>query len=341
MTITSIKDAIKALAQSLQVSTIFPAGLFILINAYVVLPQIIPGLDTQSVVAITLIISSALMLSYTFYAFNFPLIRLFEGHKLRDADVSQRLLQSQRARHQRVIDRLDNLYDRALLLKNEFGFDPDQRPTPRALTKDERNDWNEVQFEMSELERRLDLSFPSETKAVLATSLGNTIKAWEEYPRTRYGMDAVALWPRLVPLLQQTKFLEFVSQEKSVFDFLLNTCLVVGVLGLELTYLCLFTGAWAKALLIPLATIVLVYVLYQGLVVAAREWGTTVRVAFDLHRYELYKRLALKPTWTFEEERVLWEQISQFFAFRRKHPSFDRFVSFGEQISQPTSQVKG
>ena len=39
MTISAIQDAIKALAQTLNVATIFPATLFVLVHVYWILPQ--------------------------------------------------------------------------------------------------------------------------------------------------------------------------------------------------------------------------------------------------------------------------------------------------------------
>src|ERR1035441_9723016 len=39
--------------------------------------------------------------------------------------------------------------------------------------------------------------FPSDLDAVMPTTLGNVLRNAELYPRYRYGMDAVVVWPRL------------------------------------------------------------------------------------------------------------------------------------------------
>jgi hypothetical protein len=229
------------------------------------------------------------MLSYTFYAFNFPLIRFFEGYKFQE-------------------DLLLNWFSEWLKTKEKERF---------------KNVKIKKQF------RQLDRDFPS--GEIMPTKIGNTIAAFEEYPKNRYGMDTIALWPRLVPVLKGEKFLDYVIREKSVFDFLLNTCIVVIALGLELVYRALFLGDLVGAIFILGVICLMVIVLYEGMYIAARQWGTVVRVAFDLHRHDLAQRLALKPATTFREEWARWEAISRFFLHRRHtYRSFEEFIPQSE-----------
>lgn len=329
MTITSIKDALRALAQSLQISTVFPAGLFVLVNLYLVLPQVFGPLDLEAPIAVTLTISASLMLSYTLYAFNFPFIRLLEGYKGRELSLWRGPLEQQRAARKVIVDEIATLQKLRTGFETRFGSYPgdlDRRPP----SDDETAEWRCVIQRMSELERRLDTSFPLDGNAVLPTSLGNTIRAWEDYAPTRYGMDTIALWPRLVPILRDRKFLDFVSQEKSIFDFLLNTCLVTFIIGAEFVYLGAFTGHPGVMILGFVLMSLLVFGLYQGMVIAARQWGTTVRVAFDLYRYDLFRRMALVPVSSFADERLRWRQVSDFLLYRREEPSFTEFIPLGD-----------
>ena len=155
--------------------------------------------------------------------------------------------------------------------------------------------------------------------------------AFEDYPRTRYGIDAIALWSRLVPLLRQNEYLDFVNQEKRVFDFLLNTCVVIAVLGLETSYIALYKGVYLLWI-VPVALLLgfsITWVLYQAMIFAARQWGTTVRAAFDIYRHDLYKHLGLRPSYSFKTEYERWRAISQFLLYRREHPE-----DFGEFVPQ-------
>jgi hypothetical protein len=129
-------------------------------------------------------------------------------------------------------------------------------------------------------------------------------------------METIVLWGRLVPLLKEKNYIEFVAQEKSVFDFLLNTCFLWVVAGVEVFYVMLYKGEWQSALVVLGLAALGGWVMYAGMVRAARHWGSTVRVAFDLHRQELHRRLGLEPTYSFAREVEQWRAVSDFYMWR-------------------------
>lgn len=284
MGISALGDAIKSLAQSLQVSTIFPAGLLVMLNTYFIAPLLFPDLDCTTPQAITIVISMSLLSSYTLYAFNFPLIRLFEGYKFQE----------------------DFLFS----ILSKWSYD-------REIKRFRR---------IGNGEGRPDRDFPSKEALFLPTKIGNVIKSFEEYPKTHYGMDSIALWSRLVPVLKDKGFLNYVSQEKTVFDFLLNMCVVTIIFGVELVYKFIYLGHVKAIPLIFLATYLVFRILYEGSYVAARQWGTVVRVAFDLYRHDLAQRLSLRPASTFREEWNRWKAVSHFFLYHK--PSYASFKEF-------------
>ncbi len=329
MNVSTIKDTIKDLAQSLRATTILPASLLVIANLYLVLPLVWKEFDSQLSSVKIIAVGLTLMGSYVLYAFNFPLIRLLEGYKFKETDWHQRNLTKQRKEFSSLVSRINELRRQRKLFVNRLGFDPDQ-DDQRPLSEEESIYWDSSKAQLSELEYRFDRHFPSSIHAVLPTRLGNTIAAFEDYPRTRYGMDTIALWPRLVPILKEEQFTDFVTQEKSVLDFLLNMLVVVLVLSIELTYLALFLGRFGFALGICLFASIVSWMLYQGSVIAARQWGTTVRVAFDLYRHNLWHRLGLRPTERFQEEYILWQQVSRFLLYRHKGAWFEGFRSQAE-----------
>ena len=70
--------------------------------------------------------------------------------------------------------------------------------------------------------RILSESFPRNAEEILPTRLGNTIHAFEDYPDTRYGMDAVELWPRLVAKVDK-EYRAVLDDAKASFDFMINS----------------------------------------------------------------------------------------------------------------------
>jgi len=313
MTINAIQDAIKALAQALNVATIFPATLFVLVHVYWILPQIWPEVDFLSIPAFAYSVSVTMILSYTLYAFNFPLIRVIEGYKGENVPFFKDILKELKTEKQKEYKQLD---DEIFNCHNSFPQMPD------AI--------------IAEKESCMERDFPSDIDSVLATRVGNTIAAFEHHPWVRYKMDSTVLWPRLVPILHKTKYLDFVIQEKTVFDFLLNMFVVVIFLGLEIFYLSLFWGVdyWITALISLVVTLVASLVFYEGLVIAARQWGTTVRIAFDLYRDDLSQELGLKPAPNFPQERRQWEEISNFMVSRYNNEEFDGFVAQTERLQR-------
>ncbi len=195
-------------------------------------------------------------------------------------------------------------------------------------------DWQQVMEEINLSRYRLELNFPKGRSAVLTTSLGNAIKAFEDYPRDRFGMESIALWPRLLPALRESRYYEIVAQEKTTFDFLLNMLVVTVLLGFEFLYLFVYTAQPLLILVMIPVALGLFVLFYQGLVIAAREWGTTVRVAFDLHRRELFNALRLKPVTSTIEEYKRWRQISAFIMYRQEQYSQSIFVNSSEPSSQ-------
>jgi hypothetical protein len=270
------------------------------------------------------------MLSYTFYAFNFPLIRLLEGYKLRQTDFFKWLLRGQLRKFDTLQEHVTELQAQDEECSDYFNGlgQADIREVEPYLRYQKIT--QQLQADWPPLERRFDLDYPSRREMVLPTKLGNAVAAFEDYPRTRYGMDSIALWARLIPLLKEKGYLEFVTQEKSVFDFLMNTCVVTTVLGLELIYLILFLGYPMIALCVAGLTALFVTILYHGMIIAARQWGTTVRVAFDLYRHDLHQRLGLRTASSFKEEREHWKKISEFILYRRER----LLEEFGEFIPQ-------
>jgi hypothetical protein len=330
MSINAIKDALKAFAEVLNVASIFPAGLLVLVNAYLVLPALFPAIQIDSAAGITLVISASLMISYTLYAFTYPLTRLFEGYPLRSIDLFQGWHRKHKNRWLDLNLKLEQLRETVrgvrIYLHRQDLSTAERRKWERVLQALVRMQVN--------LESEYDAQYPSTLDQVLPTSLGNILAAFEDYPRTRYGMESIDLWTRLLPILRDTKYIDFVAQEKTAFDFLRNTSVVMIVIGLELFYLALFMGSVGAALLICAATLLVHIVLYNGMLHAAGDWGAAFRAAFDLFRYDLHRVLHLEPTETFEEERRQWENYSRFLSYRRKKPEYEEFVAQTEYYRQ-------
>jgi hypothetical protein len=129
---------------------------------------------------------------------------------------------------------------------------------------------------------------PLDEKRAMPTLLGNLLRASEDYPRVRYGLDAMVCWPRLYPLLP-----DILRQSIDAARGKLNES--ARLLTWSILFLVWLVWSWWWALLsLPVA-----WIAYRGMVSAAGVYGDLLRAAFDLHRFDLYKSLhwdlPLKP----------------------------------------------
>ncbi len=126
--------------------------------------------------------------------------------------------------------------------------------------------------------------FPSQLTRLLPTQLGNILRAVEDRPRDKYGLDAVLCWPRLWLLLPDIARTELTAARQRM-DGLVQLWLWSGLF-------CLWAiGFWVWwPLVLGLLGLGLAY---RWLLQAAQVYGELVEAAFDLYRFRLYEALRL------------------------------------------------
>jgi hypothetical protein len=167
--------------------------------------------------------------------------------------------------------------------------------------------------ERQSLERELLLLFPrgrDREKSVMPTRLGNIIRAAEIYPLERYGADAVLLWPRLQPFLP-AEFIEALNGAQTAMEIML-------VLS-ALSFLFSLIACWLVAALtldwglfgVCTAGFILAWICYRNSLHGALGYAELIKTAFDLYRGKLLEGLALEPPSNPEDERKVWDDVSQ------------------------------
>jgi hypothetical protein len=129
-----------------------------------------------------------------------------------------------------------------------------------------------------ELDEAIVLRYPTDPKALMPTALGNRLRAAEDAPRHRYGLDSVVVWPHLWGLLPETEQ-STLSEARGALD---GAVRLIGWGGLMLLWL-----IWAWWALIP--ALLLILASWLRAVTAAEVYGDLLRAAFDRHRFALYE----------------------------------------------------
>ena len=158
-------------------------------------------------------------------------------------------------------------------------------------------------------------SLPFHPKHVTPTALGNVFAIMEEYPFDRYGIDAVLLWTRLRPLLDDAapKQVERLTNQKTLLDMLLNMSLLAGLTGIEAAISLLFLKN--NNLLLWITTLIgllLFWMFYQSAVSTAWSFGHTVTSCFDYYRELVLKQFNIIKPASLLEEQTIWLKLAAF-----------------------------
>lgn len=122
--------------------------------------------------------------------------------------------------------------------------------------------------------------YPVAAPLLLPTRLGNLLRAAEEYPYVRYGLEITVTWPRLWLVFPEStkKDLTTVRQALDERTQIMTWGLLFAIWSI---------WAWWA---VPVALVVAL-VAYRGMLSAAGVHGELLRAAFDLHRLAMYKSL--------------------------------------------------
>lgn len=117
--------------------------------------------------------------------------------------------------------------------------------------------------------------------SLMPTGLGNILRAAEERPRLRYGLDPIVCWPHLW-LVLDTDTRQELAQARQGLDQAAQGWL----------WCLLFVGWTWVAWWAAIVTVLGCTVIYYGAVLPrGRGYGSLLQAAFDLHRRRLYDTL--------------------------------------------------
>lgn len=171
---------------------------------------------------------------------------------------------------------------------------------------------------------RLDVllsRYPVDDRLHMPTTLGNLLRSAEEYPKVRYGLDAVVCWPRLW-LLMPGETLEALSEAREQLDAAARFMLWI----LLFTVWTIWTK-WAALSLLLLPAV------YPRMIDAAENYGRLVRSAFDIHWFKLYEALNWPLPPGPAEEAACGEKLTEYL-FRGAAPDAIRYNQNGEPGDQ-------
>lgn len=163
-------------------------------------------------------------------------------------------------------------------------------------------------------------SLPAQQR-LMPTRLGNILRHAEDTAGQRYGLDTVLVIPRLMPYLPASVS-ESLADSRLQLDVSVRFCLVwLAASTGSLAILARFP-AW---LFVPAVFYLLAWLSYRSACGAADGYGLMLKVAIDLHRFDLLEALhvPLPPTYPDElrQNRALMRILAGWYLDRRPSSS--------------------
>lgn len=143
---------------------------------------------------------------------------------------------------------------------------------------------------------------PTASAYFMPTPIGNILRAAERRPVDKYGLDTVALWPRLWLLLPDLTRQELMAARASLDNA--TTVMIWGLLFCAYAPLTL--------LAIPAGLAVATAALTVVMPSRAQTFGDLVEAAYDLHRTALYQQLRWPLPETPAQERSQGQQLTAY-----------------------------
>ncbi len=168
--------------------------------------------------------------------------------------------------------------------------------------------------------RLLDRRFHKTRDRLLPTRFGNAFRAAENYSYTRWGLDSVAVWPRIDAMLTERET-ELHTNAMSDLAFFVNGTLGALAVGIvTLVDAALNSPLEGSEWLWYITPFVVAYLLYRAGIGAAERLGTERRASIDVHRRELLERLGVMEGNSTQEERKIASAVNQLLLYGRELP---------------------
>jgi hypothetical protein len=148
---------------------------------------------------------------------------------------------------------------------------------------------------------------------LLPTRFGNILKNAEMYPKERYEIDSVLIWPHLYNLFPD-KFVQIIAETRGAVDLTLVISLLSGTFAIITGIYLVFTGVvWWLFLLCFFGGLFVAKLSYLGALGNAVLYAQQIKVGFDLYRNDLLKQMRLPLPRTAAEEKVRWCEVNKHF----------------------------
>ena len=279
------------------------------------------------------------IIGFTLTALNTYILKLFEGYVFFHyvPYVRRRLISYHSRKARQMIYRRETLKKRIQVLEHSL------EQTPRT-----KRQLRQLKQRYYSVTSNYDHSYPQNLSDILPTQFGNILKAAEAYPGTRYGMEGVEFWPRLIHVIPPEQKIS-IDNSRNELSFLVNMsilCIAFYFLSVVAMFYFLATlptdpaGAHFSIDVILKSLRYLVaggiaavcsWFFYKASIYSVGSFGLMIRSAYDLFRIDLLKRFRLKVPSDSWEEFFTWQNLNEFIVLGRHSLKFKKLKYYEEK----------
>jgi ABC-type glycerol-3-phosphate transport system permease component len=173
--------------------------------------------------------------------------------------------------------------------------------------------------------------FPLESGQVVPTRLGNAIRAFETYGKSRFNLDSQTLWSELVAVAPKSLQTEL-DRSRSIVDFFVASVYATFVAGCLAIAAAVHEAYAIKDFMFAGVAFVASWSSYKMAIISCSYWKSTVQALVNLGRCELAKSLGLQLPATINDEQIMWGNVTKhvYFGEREYAENLDRFRKASE-----------
>lgn len=180
-----------------------------------------------------------------------------------------------------------------------------------------------------------DKNYPPLHAGIMPTKFGNILKASEAYTGTRYGIDAVEFWPRLLHVIPPS-YRQSIDEARNELSFLVNMsalsfiffvlCTLAVVTNVPLPN----TPDWSIVILnsfryIAAGAAAFISFLFfnRAALFSVVDFGAMIRSSYDLFRLDLLSQFRIKHPKTSTEEFQIWRNLGELLILGQESKDFE------------------
>ena len=268
-----------------------------------------------------LVLIPTVIIGYTLTALNTFILKIFEGYVL--LHRLPFLVDSHARKATKLLREHEEILNNIIFLEEK-----------RRKTKAEKALLAELKDKYFDKVSEYDQNYPPPSAGFMPTKFGNILKASESYPNTRYGIDAVEFWPRLLHVIPLS-YKQNIDEARNELSFLVN----MSALSLVFYIFCIIAiFASPPSLIAPDWNTFLsnsFRYIFAGLIALASNWffnkaalfsvggyGAMIRSAYDLFRLDLLEHLRLQTPRNSDEEFYIWKNLGELVDLGRESIEF-------------------